>query len=267
MATQEKKCPYEILGVPRDASDEDIKKAYRRQAIIHHPDKNQGSQEATVKFQQISAAYAILSCAEKRSRYDMTGSLDEDGVDFEPDMDDVMQIFSQFFGDSMGFGGGHPHVFFQAGNGLFSGGNVSYSNLFEDEMSMFEVFGDDEFDQVEELEDLLADGELFLQEFVEPQSPSGLKCTVCKKTFSDHEVAEEHFYSKHDDLPELFLAFVQETSPMLDDDLVDLFRCFSDLVKSGKLMDKRKKNAQRRRRKNLRKQSKNNHQKPPQTFH
>ena len=266
MANKDKSCPYEVLGVSRDASDEDIKKAYRRQAVMHHPDKNQGSQEATVKFQQISAAYAILSCAEKRSRYDMTGSLDEDGIDAEPDMDDVMRLFAHVFGDSMGFGGGHPHVFFQAGNGRFSGENVSYSNIFADEMSMFEVFGDDEFDQVEELEELLADGELFFEEFVEQQSPSGSKCTVCQKTFTNLDTAQEHFYSKHDDLPEFFLAFVQETSPLLEDDLDTLFQGFSQLVKSGKLFEKKKKkNAQRRRRQNLRKQSKNNQQKPPKT--
>jgi len=252
MATEEKKCPYEVLGVTRGASEDEIKKAYKKLAFIHHPDKNQGSQEATVKFQQIGAAYAILSCPEKRSRYDMTGSLDENDSFDGPDMNDLLSVFEQMFGGAV-FGGGHPDVFFEMGGGR-GYGNDLYAEMFDDDL--FEVFGDFENDPIQELEDLLADAELFCQEFVEEQHPQGAKCTVCRKIFEKKEQAEEHFYNQHNDLPDKFLKFIEEDDPLLEWPIDDSFYGFVDLVKSGKLGAKKKKqNAQKRRRKNLRKQA------------
>jgi molecular chaperone DnaJ len=64
---------YEILGVSREASADDIKKAYRKLAIQFHPDKNPGNKEAEEKFKTISEAYEVLSDAEKRARYDQFG--------------------------------------------------------------------------------------------------------------------------------------------------------------------------------------------------
>jgi DnaJ-class molecular chaperone len=64
---------YEILGVKKTASDEEIKKAYRSLAKKHHPDKNKGNKEAENKFKQISEAYAVLSDKEKRQQYDRLG--------------------------------------------------------------------------------------------------------------------------------------------------------------------------------------------------
>lgn len=68
------KNPYDILGVPRDASAEDIKKAYRKLAMKHHPDKNAGNKASEAKFKEISAAYETLSDPKKRKNYDAFGS-------------------------------------------------------------------------------------------------------------------------------------------------------------------------------------------------
>jgi DnaJ-class molecular chaperone len=72
--------PYDILGVPRDASHGDIRKAYRRLAKKHHPDLNPGNEEAEARFKDISAAYAILGDEEKRARFDK-GEIDETGAE------------------------------------------------------------------------------------------------------------------------------------------------------------------------------------------
>ena len=64
---------YELLGVARDASPEDLKKAYRRMAVKYHPDKNPGDVSAEEKFKQISEAYEVLSDPKKREQYDRFG--------------------------------------------------------------------------------------------------------------------------------------------------------------------------------------------------
>ncbi|KAJ3146023.1 hypothetical protein HDU89_006753 [Geranomyces variabilis] len=78
---------YAEFNIPRDASEVDIKKAYRRMCLLYHPDKLSKATEterlaATEKFQQIAAWYGILSDPAKRARYDQTGSLDERGIEY-----------------------------------------------------------------------------------------------------------------------------------------------------------------------------------------
>jgi len=90
---------YEILEVPNNASQEEIKKAYKRLAIKYHPDKNQGNKEAEEKFKNINKAYEVLSDPEKRKRYDQYG---EEGLQ-ESSHFNPQDIFESIFGN-MGFG-------------------------------------------------------------------------------------------------------------------------------------------------------------------
>ncbi|EDO37841.1 predicted protein, partial [Nematostella vectensis] len=66
---------YEILGVEHDATPEEIKKAYRKMALKHHPDKNRDNPEATEKFKEINHAHSILSDPSKREIYDKYGNM------------------------------------------------------------------------------------------------------------------------------------------------------------------------------------------------
>ena len=91
---------YKLLGVGKDASSAEIKKAYRKLAMKYHPDKNKGNKEAEEKFKQISEAYAVLSDAEKRKNYDMFGS---EGFHQRFSQEDIFRNFSfQDVGGSLG---------------------------------------------------------------------------------------------------------------------------------------------------------------------
>src|SRR5262245_15734151 len=96
---------YEVLGVARGASADEVKKAYRKLAMQYHPDRNAGDEEAAVRFKEVSKAYAVLSDQDKRERYDRYGHAGLEGVPM-PDFGDG-SIFDMF-GDILGglFGGG-----------------------------------------------------------------------------------------------------------------------------------------------------------------
>ena len=70
---------YKDLGLEKGASDDQIKRAYRKLAMKYHPDKNQGNKEAEEKFKQINEAYQVLSDPEKKARYDQYGTADFNG--------------------------------------------------------------------------------------------------------------------------------------------------------------------------------------------
>lgn len=98
---------YEVLGVAKTATPQEIKKAYRKLAMQHHPDRNPGDAEAEAKFKEASAAYEVLSDESKRGIYDQYGHAGLRGRGFEPNFTDTGDIFSMF-GDLFGemFGGG-----------------------------------------------------------------------------------------------------------------------------------------------------------------
>ena len=75
----EKRCYYEVLGVAREASGEDVRKAYKREALKHHPDRNPGDHGAEAKFKEVNEAYQVLSDDQKREVYDRFGHAGLDG--------------------------------------------------------------------------------------------------------------------------------------------------------------------------------------------
>jgi molecular chaperone DnaJ len=89
---------YAVLGVDRDATPEQIKKAYKEAALRYHPDRNPGDEEAEERFKEVSAAYQVLSDPEKRSRYDTFGSEGARMPEVNLDVDDVLDIFQSVFG-------------------------------------------------------------------------------------------------------------------------------------------------------------------------
>ena len=75
---------YEVLGISKTATEDEIKKAYRKLARKHHPDVNPGDKSAEDKFKEINEAYEVLSDADKRKRYDQLGPNWKAGADFTP---------------------------------------------------------------------------------------------------------------------------------------------------------------------------------------
>jgi len=116
---------YQILGVSKNATDSEIKKAYRKLAMKYHPDHSKGDKPAEEMFKKISEAYAVLSDKEKRKQYDTFGSADfhqrysQEDIFRNADLGDILKEFG-FGGKGMrfSFGGGSP---FGGGGGPFGG--------------------------------------------------------------------------------------------------------------------------------------------------
>src|SRR5919201_6353352 len=98
---------YEVLGVSRQASDQEIKSAYRKLALQHHPDRNPGNHEAEENFKEAAEAYSVLSDPQKRAQYDRFGHAGVAGAassgfsGFDPN---IFADFSDILGDLFGFG-------------------------------------------------------------------------------------------------------------------------------------------------------------------
>lgn len=121
---EQKRDYYEVLGISRNASDEDIKKAYRKLAKQYHPDLNPGDKTAEARFKEVNEAYEVLSDKDKKARYDQFGHAGVDpnfgagGGGFTGDFSDLGDLFGSFFGGGNGgFGSG-----FGSGFGGFGGG-------------------------------------------------------------------------------------------------------------------------------------------------
>ena len=119
---------YEILGVSKNATPEEIKKAYRKIAIKYHPDKNPDDPSAEDKFKEAAEAYEVLSNAEKKQRYDRFGHQGMNGGGFGGGGMNMDDIFSQF-GDIFGGGGSPFESFFGGGSGRGGSRRRKGSNL------------------------------------------------------------------------------------------------------------------------------------------
>jgi len=119
---------YEILGVSKNATAEEIKKAYRKIAIKYHPDKNPDDPSAEDKFKEAAEAYEVLSNAEKKQRYDRFGHQGMNGGGFGGGGMNMDDIFSQF-GDIFGGGGSPFESFFGGGSGRGGSRRRKGSNL------------------------------------------------------------------------------------------------------------------------------------------
>ena len=113
MATTKKRDYYEVLGVTRSASVEEVKRAYRQLAVKFHPDKNPDDPHAEEKFKELGEAYDVLMDADKRAAYDRFGhAAFEQGGGFRGGFHDPFDIFREVFGGGGGIGGSIFETFF-----------------------------------------------------------------------------------------------------------------------------------------------------------
>jgi molecular chaperone DnaJ len=134
MATTEKRDYYEVLGLARGASVDDIKKAYRKLAVKYHPDKNPGDGDAEERFKEAAEAYGVLSDDEKRARYDRFGHAGTAGMGgFDPNQfADFGDILGDLFGFGDLFGGGR-----RRGNRAARGNDLRYDLTLDFEEAVF----------------------------------------------------------------------------------------------------------------------------------
>src|SRR5258708_39824504 len=109
----EKRCYYEILGLAKSASSDEIRRAYKKEALKHHPDRNQGNPQSEITFKEVNEAYQVLSDEQKRRIYDQFGFAGLEGCGPGAGSGDMGDVFSHmqdlfaemFSGGPFGFGG------------------------------------------------------------------------------------------------------------------------------------------------------------------
>ena len=129
---------YEVLGVDKKADDDSIKKAYRKLALDNHPDRNPGNHEAEKRFKDAAEAYAVLSDAQKRQRYDQFGHAGVDGGQGGHGFQSAEDVFAAF-GDLFGGGGGGFFEQFFGGGGRRGRGRRGASLKADLELTLEEV--------------------------------------------------------------------------------------------------------------------------------
>ena len=121
---------YDVLGVERNASKDDIKKAYRKLAVQYHPDKNQGNKQAEEKFKEATEAYEVLADDKKKAAYDQFGFAGVEGMGGGQDYSTVFRGFEDIFGDFSSifdlFGGGGFRRGTSGRGGVRQGANLRY---------------------------------------------------------------------------------------------------------------------------------------------
>ncbi|NDK07820.1 molecular chaperone DnaJ [Candidatus Gracilibacteria bacterium] len=147
---------YNTLGVDKNATDDELKKAYRKLAMQYHPDRNGGDKEAEHKFKEINEAYGVLSDAGKRRQYDTYGTVGNGGfsgggfgVDF-----DISDIFNSFFNGGEGFSSGGR----RKRQTSFRGEDLEYTIKLDLETSIYGGKQKIKFDRMEECTDCKGEG-------------------------------------------------------------------------------------------------------------
>jgi len=171
LATNVKRDFYEVLGVMRTASDQEIKSSYRKLALQYHPDRNPDNPEAEERFKECSEAYAVLADTEKRARYDRFGHAGVAGngpsaAGFDASVFNGFEdIFGDLFGDMFGQGGGRRRSRTQRG------GDMRQDITLEFEEAVFGVTKQVQIRRLETCDDCKGDGAA--------PGKAPINCTTC----------------------------------------------------------------------------------------